>query len=169
MALVLLYRIDWPHNSGDDAAGIVHSVGKDVYNFKPGDRVATLHKFGKEAWEFRRLRCLPRYHSLTYPLKLVFRRSCQENEAAFTAAIALFVDMVLLAGYDLRSKPPRLPLMIYGVTSAAGAFARISGLGHIIGIAGRPLWRVWRDSASRLCWGLSQRRGTRSYQGNSRA
>lgn len=35
--------MDLPHNSGDDIAGIVHSIGKDVYEFKPGERVAALH------------------------------------------------------------------------------------------------------------------------------
>lgn len=30
-------------NSGDDMAGIVHSVGTNVLEFKPGDRVAAFH------------------------------------------------------------------------------------------------------------------------------
>lgn len=31
-------------NTGDDIAGIVHSVGSDVVEFKPGDRVAAFHQ-----------------------------------------------------------------------------------------------------------------------------
>lgn len=31
-------------NTGDDIAGIVHSVGSNVWEFKPGDRVASFHE-----------------------------------------------------------------------------------------------------------------------------
>lgn len=31
-------------NSGDDIAGIVHAVGPDVVDFRPGDRVAGFYK-----------------------------------------------------------------------------------------------------------------------------
>jgi len=33
-------------NSGDDIAGTVAAVGEDVYEFKPGDRVAAFHEMG---------------------------------------------------------------------------------------------------------------------------
>ena len=31
-------------NHGDDIAGVVHTVGSDVVEFKPGDRVAAFHQ-----------------------------------------------------------------------------------------------------------------------------
>ena len=31
-------------NTGDDIAGVVHAVGSDVVEFKPGDRVAAFHE-----------------------------------------------------------------------------------------------------------------------------
>lgn len=31
-------------NSGDDIAGVVHSVGEGVWEFRPGDRVACFHE-----------------------------------------------------------------------------------------------------------------------------
>ena len=31
-------------NTGDDIAGVVHSVGSNVIEFKPGDRVAAMHQ-----------------------------------------------------------------------------------------------------------------------------
>ena len=33
-----------PSNSGDDIAGVVHTVGSSVVEFKPGDRVAAFHE-----------------------------------------------------------------------------------------------------------------------------
>lgn len=31
-------------NTGDDIAGVIHTVGSDVVEFKPGDRVAAFHQ-----------------------------------------------------------------------------------------------------------------------------
>lgn len=35
-------------NTGDDIAGIVHSVGENITEFKPGDRVAAYHEIGAD-------------------------------------------------------------------------------------------------------------------------
>lgn len=41
-----------PQNSGDDIAGIVESVGENVVEFKPGDRVAAFHQMTTEHGSF---------------------------------------------------------------------------------------------------------------------
>ncbi|KAI0124003.1 chaperonin 10-like protein [Xylariales sp. AK1849] len=132
------------HNSGDDTAGFVHSVGNDVYEFKPGDRVAAMHDFREENGSFAEYAVAPDWNTFHIPQTVSFEEAATIPVAAVTAAIALYVDMKLPAPYDSR-KPAeggeRVPLLIYGVTSAVGAFAaklvRLSGLRPIIGIAGR--------------------------------
>ncbi|KAI8629884.1 GroES-like protein [Xylariaceae sp. FL1651] len=134
---------NWPHNSGDDMAGIVHSVGKDVYEFKPGDRVAAMHQFGKENGSFAEYAVAPDSTTFHIPQHMTFEEAATVPTAALTAAIALYVDMKVPAPYDVVEPldGSKTAFLIYGVTSAVGAFAaklaRLSGLYPIIGIAGR--------------------------------
>jgi NADPH:quinone reductase-like Zn-dependent oxidoreductase len=134
-----------PHNSGDDIAGIVHSVGKDVYEFKPGDRVAAFHEILTENGSFAEYAIAPDWTTFHIPQNISFEEAATIPLAALTAAIAMFVDMKLPAPYDPK-KPgaegsPKVPILIYGVASAVGGFAaqfaRLSGFSPIIGIAGR--------------------------------
>ncbi|KAI0438327.1 GroES-like protein [Xylaria telfairii] len=131
---------NWPHNSGDDIAGIVYSVGKDVYEFKPGDRVAAMHRAGKENGSYAEYSVAPDWTVFHIPQHVTFEEAATVPTAALTAAIALFVDMKLQAPHHaaVEKKPA---IVIYGITSAVGAFAaklaRLSGLHPIIGIAGR--------------------------------
>ncbi|KAF5011833.1 hypothetical protein FDECE_2065 [Fusarium decemcellulare] len=134
----------WPHNSGDDIAGIVHSVGKDVYEFKRGDRVAALHEFGKDNGSFAEYAVSPDWTTFHLPHHLSFEEAATIPTAALTAAMALFADMQLpppFNGVQPTESGKKVPLLIYGATSAVGAFAaklaRLAGLGPIIGVAGR--------------------------------
>ncbi|KAF4633564.1 hypothetical protein G7Y89_g4545 [Cudoniella acicularis] len=138
---------NWPHNSGDDIAGIVHSIGKDVYEFRPGDRVAALHAFGTENGSFAEYAVAPDWTTFHVPHNVSFEEAATIPAAGLTAAIALYVDLKLPAPYDNLDSAEngedqkKLPILIYGVTSAVGAFAakyaRLSRLGPIIGVAGR--------------------------------
>ncbi|KAI1804648.1 GroES-like protein [Daldinia bambusicola] len=132
-----------PSNSGDDVAGIVHSVGKDVYEFKPGDRVAAYHKVMAANGAFGEYATAPDWTTFHLPHNVSFEEAATIPTAAYTAVVALYVNLELPTPFDARGVPEgkKAPLLIYGITSACGAFAaqltRLSGLGPIIGVAGR--------------------------------
>ena len=82
-----LQRKDWPHNPGDDIAGIVHSVGKDVYEFKPGDRVAGLHAFLTENGGFAEYAVAPDWTTFHLQHNVSFEEAATIPVSALTAAI----------------------------------------------------------------------------------
>ena len=98
----ILHRKNLPHNSGDDIAGIVHSVGKDVYEFKPGDCVAALHAFGTENGSFAEYAVAPDWTTFHVPHNVSFEEAATIPLAGLTAAIALYVDMGLPAPFNSR-------------------------------------------------------------------
>ncbi len=134
-----------PQNSGDDITGIVHAVGKDVYEFKPGDRVAALHNAGTENGSYAEYAVASDWMTFHLAPNVSFEEAATVPTAAFTAALALYADMKLPAPYNPRQPAEtggeKVPILIYGVTSAVGAFAakfaRLSGFSPIIGVAGR--------------------------------
>jgi NADPH:quinone reductase len=139
-----LSRKSWPHNSGDDIAGIVHSVGKDVYEFRPGDRVAALHETEADNGSFAEYSVAHDWTTFHIPHGVSFEEAATIPVAGLTAAVALYCDMGLPTPWALTKDGigrERTPILIYGVTSAVGSFAakyaRLSGLGPIIGVAGR--------------------------------
>ncbi|KAI1767777.1 GroES-like protein [Hypoxylon sp. FL1150] len=138
------YWKDLPSNSGDDIAGIVHSVGKDVYEFKPGDRVAALHQPLTDNGSFAEYAVAPDWTTFHLPQNVSFEEAATIPVAALTAANALYGDLKLPTPFDPVNPTQdgtKIPIVIYGVSSAVGAFAakfaRLSGLSPIIGVAGR--------------------------------
>ena len=137
-------RKNHSHNSGDDIAGIVHAVGKSVYEFKPGDRVAGFHEVGTPNGSFAEYSVSPDWTTFHIPNNVSFEEAATVPLAALTAMTALYGDMRLPTPWDelkVKNTKNRVPFLIYGVTSAVGAFgaklARLSGLGPIISVAGR--------------------------------
>jgi NADPH:quinone reductase-like Zn-dependent oxidoreductase len=123
-------------------AGIVHSVGKDVYEFKPGDRVGALHNGFTSNGSFAEYSVAPEWTTFHLPHNVSLEEAATLPVAALTAALGLYIDLGLPPPWQPQPKDQqRIPLVIYGVSSACGAFAakyaRLSGLGPLVGIAGR--------------------------------
>ncbi|KAJ3045925.1 hypothetical protein HDV00_006191 [Rhizophlyctis rosea] len=131
-----------PHNSGDDIAGTVHSIGSKVYEFKPGDRVAAFHVMQAPHGSFAEYALAPDWTTFHLPKSISFEAAATIPLAALTAAIGLFVDVQAPAPYDPKkpAEGEKVPVLIYGAGSAVGAFgaqfARLAGLKPIIGVAG---------------------------------
>ena len=120
-------------------------MGKCVYEFRPGDRVAALHAPWTENGSFAEYAVAPDWTTFHLPQNVSYEEAATIPVAALTAAMALYVDLKLPVPYYPRepseSDKKKTPLLIYGVSSACGAFAakyaRLSGISPIIGIAGR--------------------------------
>ena len=127
-------------------AGFVHAIGSLVTNFKVGDRVAAYHRSGHPHGSYAEYTIAPAHMTFHIPNTLSFEEAATIPLTAHTAALALYVDLKLPLPFlqEIPTGGPtkkREPLLIYGVTSACGAFAakfaRLSSIGPIIGVAGR--------------------------------
>jgi len=125
-------------NSGDDMAGIVESVGSDVLEFKIGDRVAAFHTMQEPGGAYAEYGLAESWTTFHLPDNVSFEEAATIPLAGLTAAIALFWRLNLPLPWQ-RSSQIR-PLIIYGASTAVGAFtiklARHSNIHPIIAIAG---------------------------------
>lgn len=132
-------------NTGDDIAGIVHSVGSNVTEFKPGDRVAAFHEMGKPYGSFAEYAVAWEKTTFHLPKETSFEEAATIPLAAMTAVVGLFARLglpepwvqVSKAGDDARKGG----VIVYGAAGAVGAFA-VKLLVHanihpIIAVAGR--------------------------------
>ncbi|OCT54174.1 Protein TOXD [Cladophialophora carrionii] len=127
-------------NQGDDIAGMVHKVGQKVHEFKPGDRVAAFHRMFSPSGSYAEYAIAPASTTFFLPPNISFESGATLPLASMTAALALYQHLGLPAPWNPVSKGKRVPLLIYGGSSAVGTFAlkfaKLSGLSPIITIAG---------------------------------
>ena len=127
-----------PHNSGDDIAGKVYKVGKNVSEFKPGDRVAAFHVMMDPNGSFAEYAIAPQHTTFHIPPQMSFEQASTYPLAAMTAALGLFVHLGLPT--PLRPAEKEVPLVIYGGSSSVGAFAiklaKLANIHPIIAVAG---------------------------------
>ncbi|EHA52667.1 hypothetical protein MCOR27_007380 [Pyricularia oryzae] len=126
-------------NTGDDIAGIVHSVGSNVWEFKPGDRVASFHEMLTPGGSFAEY-ALGRQHTTFHlPSKVSFEEAATLPLAYMTSALGLHLRLGLPVPWTPATEPT--PLVVYGGASAVGAFviklAVKSNIHPIITVAGR--------------------------------
>jgi NADPH2:quinone reductase len=128
-------------NQGDDIAGIVHSVGANVTNFRPGDRVASFHEMLTPHGSFAEYAVGLEATTFHIPAGTSFEEAATIPLAGMTAALGLYQRL----GLPLPWLPAqeRLPLVVYGAASAVGAFAvklaTLSNIHPIICVAGRGI------------------------------
>ncbi|KAL6819967.1 GroES-like protein [Trichoderma camerunense] len=125
-------------NSGDDMAGYVESVGEDVVGVQVGDKVAAFHTMRTLGGSFAEFGLAESSTTFLLPKHLSFEEASTIPLCAYTAAVALFARLKLPMPWAPPNKPT--PLIIYGASSAVGAFAiklaRHAGIYPIIAVAG---------------------------------
>lgn len=128
-------------NQGDDIAGIVHSVGADVTNFRPGDRVASFHEMLTPHGSFAEYAVGRESTTFHIPPTVSFEEAATIPLAGMTAALGLYQRLALPLPWLPAQE--RLPLVVYGAASAVGAFAvkfaSLSNIHPIICVAGRGI------------------------------
>lgn len=127
-------------NQGDDISGVVTRVGASVHDFKPGDRVAAFHRMFTESGSYAEYAIAPATTTFHLPPNVSFEAGATLPLASMTAALALYQHLGLPAPWNPVPKGHEFPVLIYGGSSAVGAFAlkfaKLSNLNPIITVAG---------------------------------
>lgn len=126
-------------NQGDDIAGVVEKVGDNVFEFKPGDRVAAFHEMRTPHGSYAEYAIAPAHTTFHIPKKTSFEEAAAIPLAAMTAAIGLYLRLGLAEPWQPATEP--IPLVIYGASSSVGYYAvqlaQKSNIHPLICVAGR--------------------------------
>ncbi|KAL2130832.1 hypothetical protein VTI74DRAFT_5875 [Chaetomium olivicolor] len=135
---------DLTANSGDDLAGIVERVGANVFEFRPGDRVAAFHEITTGGGSYAEYALAPQHATFHIPKEISFEEAAAIPLAAMTAAVGLYQHLALPQPWALpppNNQAREIPLIIYGASSSVGfyalQFALRSNIHPILAVAGR--------------------------------
>jgi NADPH2:quinone reductase len=122
---------------------VVHAVGENVYELKPGDRVAAFHEMGTPGGSYAEYAIAWQYTTFHLPSRTTFEEAATLPLATMTSAVGLYQRLGLPEPWCPAKPTGKQPLLVYGAASAVGAFAiqfaKLSGLHPIIGVAGRGI------------------------------
>lgn len=71
-------------------AGIVEAVGRDVFEYKPGDRVAAFHRMGDRGGGYAEYAIAPASTTFILPPNIPFEAGAGLPLSFMTAALALY-------------------------------------------------------------------------------
>ncbi|KAK3689455.1 chaperonin 10-like protein [Podospora appendiculata] len=109
-------------NEGDDIAGVVEKVGANVFEFKPGDRVAAFHQMITPHGSYAEYAIAWAHTTFHLPAKTTFEEAATIPLAGMTATLGLYRSLALPSPWDPQPSTTH-PLLIYGASSAVGYFA----------------------------------------------
>ncbi|KAJ4266110.1 fusarubin cluster-oxidoreductase [Fusarium torreyae] len=128
-------------NQGDDHSGIIHEVGEGVSEFRPGDRVAAMHEMKQPGGSYAEYGVSWAYTTFRLPENTSFKEGAALPLTALTAACALYARLGLPEPWLPVSDSQRIPLVIWGASSAVGSYAiqlaKRSNIHPLICVAGR--------------------------------
>ncbi|KAF8856593.1 GroES-like protein [Acephala macrosclerotiorum] len=126
-------------NQGDDIAGVVEKVGANVVEFKPGDRVAAFHEMMTPNGSYAEYAIAWGHTTFHLPHQTSFEEAATIPLTALTAVVALYHHLALPEPWMPATSS--IPLVVYGASTAVGAFAiklaQNSNIHPIIAIAGK--------------------------------
>ncbi|KAJ4252741.1 hypothetical protein NW762_010647 [Fusarium torreyae] len=121
-------HLDIEINTGDDVAGLIEAVGDNVVGFHKGDRVAAFHKMTTPNGAFAEYAIAPYYTTFHLPNSVSYEEAATIPLAAYTSVCALFQELEFPEPWSPIAKAAekndtRRPVIIYGASTATGAFA----------------------------------------------
>ncbi|GAB7350169.1 hypothetical protein MBLNU459_g0834t1 [Dothideomycetes sp. NU459] len=108
-------------NQGDDIAGTVYELGEGVSEFKKGDRVIAFHEMMKPGGSYAEYGVAWSHTTAHLPDKISFQEGAAIPLAALTSAVGLYARLGLPQPW--LPATTRIPLVIYGASSAVGSYA----------------------------------------------
>ncbi|PWY96178.1 GroES-like protein, partial [Aspergillus sclerotioniger CBS 115572] len=128
-------------NQGDDITGVVVKVGKNVVEFKEGDRVAAFHEMLTPGGSYAEYAVAWAHTTFHLPGEVSFEEGATIPLAALTAVISLYHHHAFPTPWSPPSATTTsTPFLIYGASTAVGSFAiklaSASNIHPIIAIAG---------------------------------
>ncbi|KAM0251513.1 hypothetical protein ACHAQJ_008135 [Trichoderma viride] len=128
-------------NAGDDVAGFIEAVGSEVFEFKPGDRVAGFHHMLTPHGTYAEYTIVDASTTFLLPPNISLESGASLPLSFMTAAIALYQSLGLPLPSTLhKAGSEKTPILIWGGATAVGAYAlqlaTLSNLGPIITVAG---------------------------------